>query len=177
MPNQKVLTEKQGVVEALKTRIAEAQSGVLVDYKGINVANDTLLRRKMREAGVEYTVVKNTMFNFAIQDTELAELSSVLFGTTALATSTTDMVAPAKILKEFADKSNGAFAIKAGFVEGKAIDVDGVKQLATMPSREQLIARMLGGLNAPISGLVNVLNGNLRGLAVVLNAIAEKKSA
>ena len=177
MPNQKVLGEKQAAVAALKERLGSAQSGVLVDYKGINVANDTALRRRMREAGVEYTVVKNTLFNFAIQDTDLADLAKHLSGTTALATSATDLIAPARILKEYADKSNGAFAIKGGFVEGQPVDEAGVKQLADMPSREQLIARMLGGLNAPISGLVNVLNGNLRGLVVALNAIAEKQSA
>lgn len=177
MPNQKVLTEKQATVAALKDRIANAQGGVLVDYKGINVANDTTLRRKMREAGIEYTVVKNTLLNFAIQDTELSGLSEVLSGTTALATSADDMIAPAKILKEFADKSNGTFTIKAGFAEGKTLDEKGVKQLASLPSREELIAKMLGSMNAPISGLVNVLNGNLRGLVVALNAIAEKQSA
>jgi large subunit ribosomal protein L10 len=115
LPNQKVLSEKQAIVEALKRRITEAQSGVLVDYKGINVANDTALRRKLRDAGVEYTVIKNTLMNFAVQDTGLADLASVLSGTTALATSMTDMVAPARVLKEYADKSNGAFTIKAGF--------------------------------------------------------------
>ncbi len=177
MPNQKVLTEKQATVAALKERIANSASGVLVDYKGINVANDTALRRKMREAGIEYTVVKNTLMNFAVQDTELAGLSEVLSGTTALATSTDDLVAPAKILKEYADKSNGAFTLKAGFAEGKLLDESGVKQLASLPSREELIAKMLGSMNAPISGFVNVLNGNLRGLVVALNAIAEQKSA
>ncbi|MCL2547418.1 MAG: 50S ribosomal protein L10 [Oscillospiraceae bacterium] len=177
MPSAKVLTEKQGVVAALKERIDGAQAGVLVDYKGINVADDTALRRKLREAGVEYNVVKNTLLNFAVQGTDLAELSAVLSGTTALATSTTDAVAPAKVLKEYAVKTKDAFSIKAGFVEGKPLDAAGVKQLADMPSREELMAKLLGSVNSPASGLANVVQANMRGLAVVIQAIAEQKSA
>jgi len=173
MPSEKVLNEKKVIVEALEQKLS-APSGVFVDYKGITVAEDTALRRELRNAGVEYAVVKNTLTRFAAKNVGLEGLDEILNGTTALAISTTDMIAPAKILVEFA-KKNPKFKIKKGFVEGKVIDANGVTALAELPSKEVLIAQVLGGLNAPISGFVNVLNGNIRGLVVALNAIAEKK--
>ncbi len=177
MPNANILEEKKAAVAALSDRIKNASSGVLVDYKGINVADDTKLRRDLRAAGVDYTVTKNTLLTFAVKNVGFDDLDPVLVGTTALATSADDPVAPAKILNEFAKKSNGKFTIKAGFVDGRVITPAEVSVLADLPSRDVLIARLLGGLNGPISGLVNVLNGNIRGLAVVLNAVAEKKGA
>ena len=173
MPSEKVLNEKKAIVEEL-TRKLSAPSGVFVDYKGITVADDTALRRELRAAGVEYSVVKNTLTRFAAKNAGLEGLDEILNGTTALAVSTTDMIAPAKILSEFS-KKNQNFKIKMGFVEGKVIDPAGVNALAELPSKEVLIAKALGGFNAPISGFVNVLNGNIRGLVVALNAIAEKK--
>lgn len=153
-----------------------AVSGVLVDYKGISVDADTKLRVELRKAGVTYKVVKNTLMSRAIKDIGLEALEPVLKGTTALAVSE-DAVAPAKILCEYAKKSGDKFKIKAGFVEGRVIGVADVQALAELPPREQLIARALAGFNSPVSGFVNVLNGNLRGLVVALNAIAEKKTA
>lgn len=176
MANAKILEEKKAVVSSLADQMKNASSGVLVDYKGITVADDTKLRRELRKAGVEYAVVKNTMLRLAADQTGLKELDPVLSGTTALAVSATDPVAPAKILNAYA-KKNDNFKIKAGFVDGKVISPKEVASLAELPSREVLISRVLGGLNAPISGFVNVLNGNIRGLVVALNAIAEKKSA
>ena len=175
MPNAKVLEQKKTVVAELAQSMKNAQAGVLVDYKGINVADDTKLRQTLRGANVEYKVVKNTLMTFAVKEIGFDELTGVLNQTTALAYSNDDMVAPAKILSEHAKKSGGKFTIKAGFVEGKVISAQEVAALAELPSKEQLIAQMLAGFNAPISGFVNVLNGNLRGLAVVLNAIAEQK--
>lgn len=177
MPNAKVLEQKKAIVDELAENMKTAQSGVLVDYKGISVAADTQLRRDLRAAGVEYHVVKNTLLTFAVRKIGFEALEPVLNGTTALAYSKDDMIAPAKILNEYAKKSGDKFKIKAGFVDGGVIDTKQVSVLAEMPPREQLIARALAGFNAPISGFVNVLNGNLRGLVVVLNAIAEKKSA
>jgi len=174
MPNAKVLSEKQAIVAELKEKVTAAVAGVLVDYSGITVSEDTELRRKTREENVDYAVVKNTLTRFAAKNVGLEGLDEILNGTTALAISTTDMIAPAKILVEFA-KKNPKFKIKKGFVEGKVIDANGVTALAELPSKEVLIAQVLGGLNAPISGFVNVLNGNIRGLVVALNAIAEKK--
>lgn len=175
MPSGKVLAAKQNTVQVLTERLQGATAGVICDYKGITVEADTALRRQLRKAGVEYSVVKNTLLGRAADNCGLGELKDCLNGTTALATST-DPVAAAKILSEYSEKSKGAFVIKAGFVEGKVIDKDGVDALAKLPSREVLIAQVLGGFNAPISGLVNVLNGNIRGLCVALNAIAEKKN-
>jgi large subunit ribosomal protein L10 len=176
LPNAKVLERKKAVVVELAGAMKNAATGVLVDYKGISVEADTKLRVELRKAGVTYKVVKNTLMRRAVQGIGLEALGPVLNGTTALAVSG-DAVAPAKILCEYAKKSGDKFKIKAGFVEGRVINVAEVQTLAELPPREQLIARALGGLNAPISGLVSVLNGNLRGLAVALNAIAEKKSA
>lgn len=176
MPSEKILQEKQAYVEGLSTKLQGAVAGVIVSYQGINVADDTQLRRNLRQAGVEYSVVKNTMLRRAAEKAGLEGLDSVLEGTTALATSSTDHVAAAKILCEYAEK-NKNFQIKAGFVEGKAVTADEVTELAKMPPKDVLVAKVLGGLNAPISGFVGVLNANLRGLVCALNAIAEQKSA
>lgn len=163
MPSAKVLEEKKQVVTALKERISGSVSGVLVDYKGITVEQDTKLRSDLRKAGVEYSVVKNTLTRLAIEEMGYSELDAVLSGTTALATSKTDLIAPAKILVDFA-KKNDKFTIKAGFVEGKAIDGSAVKALAALPSREGLLSMLL-----------SALQGNLRGLACAIKAVAEKQ--
>lgn len=176
MPSEKILMEKQQVVAELKDKILRAQAGVLVDYKGITVDQDTKLRAELRKAGVEYAVVKNTLTHIAVKGTGLEKVSEVLFGTTALAISYDDVVAPAKVISQYASK-NDKFKIKCGFADGKVMSADEVKALAELPPKEVLIAKMLGGFNAPITGFVNVLNGNLRGLACVLNAIAEQKAA
>jgi len=175
LPNAKVLEEKKALVAELTSKMTEASAGVLVNYKGITVESDTKLRRDLRNAGVEYAVVKNTMLLRAAKEAGLGELEGVLSGTTAIAISKTDPVAPAKIISEFIKKQPG-FEIKAGFVDGKVIDGSGVSRLAELPSREVLVATVLAGFNAPISGFVNVLNGNLRGLVIALNAIAEKQA-
>lgn len=163
MPSVKVLEEKKQVVAELKERISKATSGVFVDYKGITVEQDTKLRAELRKAGVEYSVVKNTLTRFAVNELGYSELDPVLNGTTALATSETDLIAPAKILAAFA-KKNDKFTIKAGFVDGKVIDKAAVAQLATLPSREGLLSMLL-----------SALQGNLRGLACAIKAVAEKQ--
>lgn len=177
MPNAKVLEQKKQDVAELAERMKNASSGVFVDYKGINVVDDTKLRRELREANVEYTVVKNTLTKRAAAEVGFSDLDPILNGTTALATSTDDQVLPAKILCEFAKKSGDKFNIKAGFVDGRVISSEEVQTLSELPPRDMLIARVLGGFNAPISGLVNVLNGNIRGLVVALKAIADQKGA
>ncbi len=164
VPSENVLKEKQEVVASIKESLSSAVAGVLVNYQGINVADDTKLRKELREAGVKYTVVKNTLLRRAAEDVGYGELSSVLEGTTALAVSENDPVAAAKILNKFAESSNGMFTLKAGFVEGKILDQAGINELAKLPGKEQLLAMLL-----------SALNGNVRGLAVALNAIAEKQ--
>lgn len=177
MPSEKVLQAKQQIVADLKEKLEGAVAGVVVDYKGITVADDTKLRAELRAAGVEYFVVKNTLLKIASKDSYLEGLHGVLEGTTAIALSKEDPVAAAKILSKYADNKAIPFSIKAGFVDGSVLDAEGVNSLAKLPSREVLIAQTLGGLNAPISGFANVLAANLRGLVVALNAIAEKESA
>ncbi len=176
MPNAQVLSEKQTIVAALKEKLQGASAGVFVDYSGTSVATDTAMRKEMREAGVDYAVVKNTLVRFAIDDVGFGELDPILHGNTALAVSD-DPIAPAKLICKYADEENSTIRIKAGFVDGKVISPEEVTALSKMPSKEVLVAQVLGTLLAPISGLANVCNGNIRGLAVVLQAIADKKSA
>lgn len=174
MPSKEVLEEKKKVVADLSKKLKEARTGVVVDYKGITVADDTKLRKELRESGSDYKVVKNTLLRFALKEAGIEGLDSVLEGTTALAVNMEDYVAPAKILNGYADK-NDNFVIKAGFIDGKAATPDEIKTLATLPAKEVLLAQVLRGMNGPITGFVTVLNGTLKGLVVALNAIAEKQ--
>lgn len=176
MPNDKVLSEKQAIVASLADKLKNASAGVFVDYSGTTVAVDTAMRRAMRNAGVEYAVVKNTLTRFAANQTGFEALDPFLNGPTALAISYNDPVAAAKIVSEFAAKKDSKLKIKAGFVDGKIISETEVKALAELPPREVLIAQVLGTMIAPITGLATVLNANIRGLAVALAAIAEKKT-
>jgi large subunit ribosomal protein L10 len=176
MPNATVLSEKQAIVAELTEKLKSA-AGVLVDYSGITVAEDTEMRKAMRKAGVDYAVVKNTLTRFAAKNVGFDALDPHLNGTTSLAVSATDPVAAAKIINEYASKKDAKIKIKAGFVSGKVITDAQVKALADLPPKEVLVAQVLGTMMAPISGLANVLNANIRGLAVALQAIADKKSA
>lgn len=176
MPSEKILEEKKQKVAALSEQLKSACAGVLVNYKGITVADDTKLRKELRESGDEYMVVKNTMLRLALKDAGIEGLDPVLEGTTALAFSKDNYVSGAKILSKYAETSK-TFEIKAGFVDGNMVDASGVKELAALPPKEVLVAKALGGLNAPITGFVTVLNGTLKGLVVALNAIAEKQAA
>ena len=173
---EQTLKAKSQNVEEIKEKINKAQTVVLVDYRGLNVEQLTELRSEYRKANVEYKVYKNTMMRFAFKDSGLEEFNQHLTGPNAIAFGYDDPVQAAKITAEFA-KKNEQIEIKAGIVDGKIIDVDGVKNLASLPSREVLIAQALGGLNSPIQGFANVLQGTIRGLATVLSAIAEKQEA
>ncbi len=175
MPNAKTLKLKQSVVEKIVEDLKSSCTGVIVSYKGITVEADTKLRKELRESGVKYSVIKNTMLKRAINLANLDIPEDVFKGTTALAVCQDDYLAPAKILYNFA-KDNEFYEIKAGFIDGKFASVEEIKELAKLPSKEILIAKALGGIQAPISGFVGVLNGVLRGLVVALNAVAEKKS-
>ena len=156
MPSAIVLEQKKQVVADLTERLKNSIAGVIVDYKGINVADDTALRKELREAGVEYTVVKNTLLKLAIANTELAGLDSVLEGTTAIATSADDYVAAARILNKFADTHKN-FEIKNGFIDKEVIDVAKITGLAKLPSREVLLANVLGAFQAPISAFARAI--------------------
>ena len=175
MPSPKILSEKQEIVKVLAKKLDGSVAGVLVDYKGTDVATDTEMRRKMREAGVEYTVIKNTMLRFASKEIGLEELEPFLEGPTALAIHTEDPVAPAKVVFSYVGKGK-PMQVKVGFVDGKVISAQEVEALSKLPAKEVLVAQVLGTMMAPISGLANVLNANIRGLAVALQAIVDKKS-
>ncbi len=156
MPSQKILEEKKQIVSSMAEQFKTAVSGVFVDYCGLTVEQDTQLRNKLREAGVEYKVIKNTLTRFAAKEVGFDELDPILNGPTSLALSMTDEVAPAKVIADFA-KDNEQLEIKAGFLDGKVLALDEVKKLAATPNRETLIAKMLGSLNAPISNLARTL--------------------
>ncbi len=165
MPNAKVLSEKQAIVAALTEKIQNSGAGVIVDYKGITVAEDTALRAECRKNDVEYSVIKNTLLRFAFNNCGLNELDDQLNGTTSLAIAA-DPVAPARVIAEFAKKLNGRFEIKGGFLEGKVVPMETVNALASIPALPVLQAQVLGTMLAPISGL-----------ACVLKQIAEKQGA
>ncbi len=156
MPSEKILNQKKQFVTELTEVLKGAAAGVLVDYRGITVEDDTKLRSKFREAGVNYQVVKNTLLNFAIKEVGLEDLAGELHGPTAIATHTDDLVSPAKIVSDYA-KENENFVVKAGFLEGKVITLDEIKALAATPSKEVLIAKIMGSLNSPISALARTL--------------------
>lgn len=176
------MSKKQAVVAELKEQLTSAKGVVLTGYKGLTVAQDTALRREFREAGVTYHVVKNTMLRLAAQEAGIEGLDEHLEGTTAFAFSAEDAVAPAKVIGGFIKKNKlddaGVLMIKVGMVEGQVIDAKEVNALATLPSREELIAKMIGSMNAPISNTVNVLQGVIRKAVYVLDAVrAQKESA
>ncbi len=164
MPSEKTLNAKKKLVADLNAQIMSSESGVLVDYKGINVSDDTKLRSELRAAGIKYGVVKNTMLELALKGTPYEGLSDCLKESTALATVEGDAIEISKILQKFSDNSKGVFTIKGGFMEGKAVSAETVAAMAKMPGREQLLAM-----------LCSALAGNVRGLAVALSRVSEQK--
>ena len=166
MPNAKVLSEKQAIVAALTEKLQGAAAGIIVDYKGINVAQDTALRADCRSNNVEYAVIKNTLLRFAFNNVGLKELDDQLNGSTSLAICQDDPVAPARVLADYAKKLGDKFEIKGGFMEGKVVSIETIKALAAIPALPVLQAQVLGTMLAPISAL-----------ACVLKQIAEKQGA
>lgn len=175
--NHPVSPAKAAVVEEMKEKMQSAQGAVFVGFSGLTVADVTKLRRKFREGGVEYKVIKNTLTRIAADELGYNALDAIFEGPTALAYSTEDAVAPAKILKEFIKETKTeALTVKAGLADGQVIDVAAVDALASLPSREELLAKLVGSMQAPISGLVNVLQGNIRNMVYVLDAVRAKKA-
>ncbi|PKM79633.1 MAG: 50S ribosomal protein L10 [Firmicutes bacterium HGW-Firmicutes-14] len=170
------LDEKKQVVAEIKERLEKTQGAVLADYRGLNVAEATELRTKLREAGVEYKVLKNTLIRIAAQDIGLEGLDPYLEGPTAIAFSFDDPVISAKVISEFA-KTHKALEIKAGILENKVIDLQSVKELADLPAKEVLLAKVLGSMQSPMYGFAGALQGLLRNLVYVLDAVREKKAA
>lgn len=163
MPSEKVLQQKKDMVEQLTEKFQKAVSGVFVSYAGLTVEQDTKLRNELREAGVEYKVVKNTLIKFAADNLGMQELDPSLNGPTSVALSYDDVVAPARVLNKYV-KEYEDFNFKTGFVEGKIISLDEIKAMADLPSKEVLLTQTVVGLNAPIQKF-----------AMAIKAIAEKK--
>lgn len=167
---------KEAVVAEFSGKLAEAKAAFLADYRGLTVEQANDLRRKLRAAGVEYRVVKNTLLRRAAKDTPAACLDEYLVGPTAIALAADDPVAPAKALVEFA-KDSKVFELKAGMLDGKLLTIDDIRALSDLPSREQLLAKMLGSLNAPATNLVGVFAAVPRSFVQVLAAIKDQKEA
>ena len=176
MASEKVLNQKKEAVKKIEEKLKNSPSVVFTEYRGLDVHEMQELRKQLRESNVEYKVIKNTLARIAAGNLDLEELNEFLNGPTAVASATEDLVAPARVLFNFS-KEHDALQLKGGILEGEVIGADRVKTLATLPSKEELLARLLGNLNAPIAGLANVLNAPIRGLAVALGAIAEQKGA
>ncbi|MGN1479076.1 MAG: 50S ribosomal protein L10 [Acutalibacteraceae bacterium] len=156
MPSASVLEQKKQVVAQLSERIANSVAGVVVEFKGITVADDTAMRKELREAGVEYTVVKNTLLGLAIKGTGIEGMNTVLEGTTAIATSAEDYVAAARILNNYAEKVE-SFNIKSGYLDGEVISLEKIKELATLPSRETLLSMVANVFSAPIASFARAV--------------------
>jgi len=163
LANAKVIQAKQDAVDVVTSKLQNSVTTVVADYRGLNVAQVTELRKQLREAGVEFQVLKNTLLRRATAAAELTELDGVLTGPTAIAFSTEDVAAPARILNDFA-KKNDALKLKGGVVEGRVIDADQVKALAELPSRDGLLSMLLSVLQAP-----------MRNFALAVKAVAEKE--
>jgi large subunit ribosomal protein L10 len=167
--------DKARVIEELTEKL-KSNSVVLVDYKGINVAQSDRLRARSRESGVEFVVAKNTLAQIAADRAGIEDISELLVGPTAIAFSE-DPVTGAKLMDEFSNEID-AFELKGGLLDsGRVVDAAEVARLSRLPGREQLIAQVVGGIQAPLAGLVTVLNGTIRNLAIVLNQVAEQKRA
>ncbi|MGM0884389.1 MAG: 50S ribosomal protein L10 [Bacillota bacterium] len=165
MANANIIQEKQAAVSVIAAKIAESSSTVVADYRGLNVAQVTELRKQLREAGIDFQVLKNSLVRRATEGTDYVELNNILTGPTAVAFSKNDAVAAAKILNDFA-KKNDALKLKGGIVEGKVVSMEEVKALAELPSREGLLSMLLSVLQAP-----------MRNFALAVKAVGEKQEA
>ena len=156
MPSKSILEQKQAIVADLAEQLKNSPAGVVVNYQGITVEDDTKMRKALREAGVSYMVMKNSLTGRACDEVGLSDMKQYLTGMTAIAIANDDAVAPAKVLKEYAEKIE-SFQILAGYLDGKVVDEATVKQLADIPSKEVLIAKFLGSIKSPLYGLAYAL--------------------
>lgn len=174
MPSQKNVSQ----LSEIREQLATAQSVVLSTYAGLSVAQQTKLRREVKEAGGTFGVAKNNLLKIAIKehfpDGLPQEFEKALEGPTAVLIAQTDAVSPLKVLVTFA-KDNEKPELKLGYMDGKVLSVSDIKQLSLLPGRNELLAKLIGQLNAPISGFVNVLSGTLKSLVYVINAVKEQK--
>ena len=173
---EQTLQAKTDIVNGIKEKFEKAQCAILVDYRGLTVEQDTDLRNKMREAGVEYKVLKNTMVKRALDDLGIEGVDELLAGPTAIAFGYEDPVAPAKVISNFA-KDIEVVEIKGGLLDSKPMTLDQIKYLSELPSKEVLIAKLMGSLNAPVTNFVGVLAAVPRSFVCALNEIKNKKEA
>ena len=164
MPSEKILSEKQAYVADLREKLQGSVAGVVVDYMGITVADDTKLRKELREAGVDYAVVKNTMMRLAVKDSTLEGMSDALKGATAVAISKEDPIAAARILHKFAEAAKGKFSLKTGYMEGRVLSTDELTAIAKLPDYKGMLSMFAGALT-----------GTLSGLAVAMQAYVDKQ--
>ncbi len=170
-------TEKQDVVARLREQFTSSSSAICVDFRNVNVTKITQFRRELRELSVDYQVVKNTMARRAIADTAFRELDQFLLGPTGVVFCPDEVAASAKVVTKFADEAEDSLRIKGGIVEGTLCDAAGIRKVATLPSRQELLAHLVASLQSPMSNLVGALQGIIRECVYTLQAIAEKRSS
>lgn len=171
-----IKAEKQSVINRLKDRFEGSSSVICVDFRGVNVEKISQFRKELRQVSVEYEVVKNTLAKRAIEGTVFTELSQFLAGPTGIVFCPDDPAASAKVVTKFVEETNGAFRIKGGIVGGTVFDAEGIRKVATLPSKQELLAQLLAAFQSPISGLVGVLQGIVREFVFILQAISDKKT-
>lgn len=162
--------KKAQIIESLEETFSRCSVGILTDYRGLSVSEITILRRKLGESGIEYKVVKNTLARFAAERAGRADLATSFEGPVALALGYGDIVEPAKVLTDYISTSKSVLAIKGGFLGDRLLTAEEVSTLAKLPSREVLLARVLGGMQSPITALVNCLTAPIAGVARILEA-------
>lgn len=167
---------KEKMINELKEEITNASVAIVTDYRGLTVEEITTLRRGLQEKDAEYTVMKNTLAKIAVRDTKYEPLSQFLVGPTAVILGHTDQVGPVKVLTQFMKKAKKV-TIKGGMLDSSVLNEDSVKQLSDMPSKEELIARMLGSINSPATGIVSCVNGVARNLVVCMDQIRKQKES
>lgn len=172
-----IRAEKTAKIAVIKELLTNSKCTILVDFCGLTVSEDTKFRRTMREAGITYVVVKNTLLQLAAKDAGIEGMDAFLEKNTAIAVAPEDPVAVAKIVSNFAKENKKVMTIKAGVLDGKMISVDEIKALAELPPREVLLAKMLGSMQSPITGLANVLQGTIRNFVCVLEAVRKEKES
>ena len=170
-------TEKQEIVDRLKEKFQESASVICVEFRGINVEKITQFRRQIQETSGNYQVVKNTLVRRAIKETSFKELNQFLVGPTGIVFCPGEPMESAKVVAKFVGETNGALQIKGGIVEGTVFDAKGIEKVATLPSRQELLAQLVAALQSPISGLVGTLEGIVREFVYTLQAIADKQSS
>lgn len=173
MASEKILEQKKKEVSEVVDLLKQSTGIVISEYQGIKVDQDTTMRKEMRESGVTYKVVKNAILLHAFKEMGYEGVEDFLKGPSAISCSE-DPVAPSKVLSKYA-KEYDAIKVKVGVLDGEVIDTSRIEKLATLPSREELIAKVVGGISAPLYGLANVLNGNIKGLVVALSGLAKQR--